>query len=640
MKIKNYKVTEMKCLVFILTLMVSLNLHASLQQEKPNILWVSCEDITTMLGCYGDSNATTPNLDKFAKQSILYSNAFATAPVCSAARSCIITGYYATTLGTEHLRSKVEIPNVIKPFPKYLQEKGYYTTNNYKEDYNFSDEGIWNVSSKTAHWRNRKENQPFFSVFNLGLTHQSSIFGNDSIYNDRISKFLPYIERTNPESLVLPTYYPDSPTIRKLWARYYTNVSIIDYQFGQILKELEYDGLSDNTIVVFFSDHGTGMPRSKRALYDSGLKIPLLIHIPSKFAHQFNGKQGVTDDNMLSFIDFAPTMLEIADIKIPKSWTGRAFISKEKPKEIPYVFSTSDRVDEGYEVSRSIRTTEFRYIRNFMPFLPLLQPNIYTDQSEIMEELENFRNSTNLTPEQLTLFAKERMPEELYDIKNDPEETHNLAYEIKYKEVVGTMRKRVENEIKKSFDTGFMPEPEMIRLSEKSTPYEIAHDKSVFPIQEILKTCNLMLESKISNSVILEGLRNPNGFVRYWTLINIEAKGNRNPKIIREMENMLTDKFPSVQIEAAKSLIKFGNQDAFSIILKHINSLDSPLALYAARTFEQIAPFLTEIPDSIYEKYEKMKLEADNGRIESDFYKTYTYWALHETLEKEKKIKL
>lgn len=628
----------MKTILSILILIVSFSLRANFQQGNPNILWVSCEDITPMLGCYGDVNAFTPNLDKFAKKSIMFTNAFATAPVCSPARSCIITGHYATTLGTEHLRSIVKIPNIIKPFPKYLREKGYYATNNYKEDYNFTDDGIWNASSKKAHWKNREKNRPFFSVFNLGITHQSGIFGNDSVYNARIEKFLPYIKKTDRKKLVLPSYYPDSPIVRKLWARYYTNVSIVDYQFGQFLKELEDDGLSDNTIVIFFSDHGTGMPRSKRALYDSGLKIPLLVHIPPKISSKFDRAAGTTDDQMVSFIDFAPTMLEVAGIEIPKTWSGRAFISTKEKGETPYVFATSDRVDEGYEMTRSIRTKEFRYVRNFFPFLPLLQPNFYTDQSAIMVELENFRNSPDLTEEQKTLFAKNRMPEELYDIKNDPDETHNLAYDPEYRKNIKMMRGRLKDEMMKSFDTGVMPEPEMMRLSANSTPYDIAHDQSILPVKQILETCDLMLKSKIANDSILKGLRDPNGFVRFWTLITIQAKGNRNPEIIDEMENMLNDTFPTVQIEAAKSLIQFGNQEVLPVILKQIDSMDSPTVLYAVRTLEQISPLLDKIPESVYKKYWQMKKDANGGRFESDFYKTYAYWALHQTLEKGVKI--
>lgn len=602
-------------------------------KESPNVLWVSAEDITTMLGCYGDVNANTPNLDAFAEKSILFSNAFATAPVCSPSRSCIVTGYYATTLGTQHLRSEVKIPDVIKPFPKYLREQGYYATNNYKEDYNFTDDSIWDDSSKNAHWKNRKNNQPFFSIFNLMLTHQSSIFGNDSVYEARISEFLPFVKKIDPESLILPSYYPDSPEIRKLWARYYTNVGIIDYQFGQIIKELENEGLSENTIVIFFSDHGTGMPRSKRALYDSGLKIPLLIHVPPKIAKKFNIKRGSVDDRMISFIDFAPTMLEIAGIEKPKNWSGRAIISKGKSENTPYVFSTSDRVDESFEMSRTIRTKKFRYIRNFLPHIPLLQPNFYTDQSRTMQELENFRNSGNLNREQSTMFVEKRMPEELYEIANDKDETHNLAYDPNYRKIIMEMRERLKEKIEQSYDTGLMPEPEMIRLSAHSTPYEVAHNQDILPIDQILEVSNLMLDSDPIDERVLKGLRHSNGFVRYWTLITVQVKGTENSEIIAEMRNMLDDSFATVQVEAAKSLVNLNDYNALPTILKHINSVDLSTALYASRAFQQISGSLTEIPDSILEKYEQLKKDTNGGNLNSNYYKLYAYWALHETLK-------
>src|SRR6056297_3297950 len=207
--------------------------------DKPNIVWICAEDITTMLGCYGDPNARSPHLDAFAEKSVRFTNAFSTAPVCSPSRSCIITGEYATSLGTQHLRSETRIPESIVPFPKLLKKAGYYVSNNDKEDYNFEDNTIWHESSKTAHWKNRNEGQPFFSVFNINITHQSGIFGNDSVYAERIREYIPRVEKVIPEKLILPPYIPESPLIRKLWARYYTNVQVMDLQFAAQLKELE-----------------------------------------------------------------------------------------------------------------------------------------------------------------------------------------------------------------------------------------------------------------------------------------------------------------------------------------------------------------------------------------------------------------
>jgi N-sulfoglucosamine sulfohydrolase len=333
------------------------NVHSKTELPLPNILWVSVEDITTLLGCYGDANASTPNLDAFAKRSVLFSNAFATAPSCAPSRSTIITGRNSVTLGTQRLRSEIAIPEEIKPFPKYLREAGYFVTNNSKEDYNFKDTTIWHDSSSKAHWRMRNEGQPFFSVFNLGQTHQSGIFGSDSVYSAKIKGFCRTLPSCNPDSVIVPPYYPDTPELRKHWARYYTNVSIIDYQFGEILKELEEDSLTENTIVVFFADHGTGVPRGKRSLYDSGLKVPLIVHVPDKYQKKYGMKPGTIDDRMVTFIDFAPTMLDIAGMEhsFRMAWKAIHTRRQGQPASI-HLYGISDRLDEAFEVARHTYT--------------------------------------------------------------------------------------------------------------------------------------------------------------------------------------------------------------------------------------------------------------------------------------------
>ena len=602
------------------------------QRDMPNILWVSCEDITTMLGCYGDKNARTPHLDAFAKRGIIYSNAYATAPVCSPARSCIITGNYATTLGTQHLRSQTQIPDFIIPFPRLLREAGYFVTNNAKEDYNFKSESIWDESSKAAHWRSRKSNQPFFSVFNFGITHQSGIFGDDSAYEKKIEKYIPFIKRSNPDSLILPLYYPDSPGIRELWARYYTNVSIVDYQFSQVLKELEEDGLSDETIVFFFSDHGTGMPRSKRALYDSGLKIPLLVYVPEKWQKELNVKPGSVNDQLVSFVDFAPTIIDLAQIEQREYLQGKSFLPVTEGREKSFVYGTSDRVDEAYEVARTIRTNDFRYTRNFMPHLPLLQPNFYTDQSEIMKELNKIDKST-LNKDQLTMFEPFRMPEELYDIKNDPYEVNNLASDPAYLAQLKIMRKQLNGRIRESFDTGLIPEPEMIRLSTGQTTYEWAHDSLRFPVDRILSACDLMLSGEPSSGEILEYLNDGNGLVRYWTLIAIQAIDFPIDKIRIKLRELLTDDFATVQMEASKLLIQDGELEAISVLHNQLKNKPH-FALYAARTYQFIASFLSEFPAEFMEAYKLLKEETNDGSLNTkNYYKLYTYWALSETLK-------
>ena len=274
---------------------------------------------------YGDPVAKTPTIDKLADKGVRFTNAYATAAVCSPARSCLITGVMATTLGTQNLRSETTIPDLIVPFPKYLRQAGYYCTNNYKEDYNFEISGIWDESSKTAHWRDRPTDQPFFAVFNLETTHQSQIFGSDSAYESRHQQYLARIDRTKPETVQLPSYSFDTPEIRKLWARYYDNVQIVDLKVKELLNELVADGLSDNTIIFFYSDHGTGMPRGKRALYDSGIKVPLIIVAPEDYQETLELTPGTVSDQLVSFADFAPTMLSILELPVPGFIQGQSF---------------------------------------------------------------------------------------------------------------------------------------------------------------------------------------------------------------------------------------------------------------------------------------------------------------------------
>ena len=618
-------------LLLISTALVSCKNSKDEIHQPPNILWVTAEDITTMLGCYGDENAHTPHLDKFAEKSLKYTNAFATAPVCSPSRSCIISGQYANTLGSQHLRSHVEVPDLVKAYPKYLREAGYYTSNNDKEDYNFTDTTIWDESSKTAHWRNRKTGQPFFSIFNLGLTHQSSIFGSDAEYKKRVGKFLPMVKRSDPDSLQLLPYYPDTPAIRKLWARYYTNVSIIDLQFHQILTQLEEDGLAGSTIVFFYADHGTGMPRAKRAAYDSGLKVPLLVHVPERYADEFNFIPNASDQ-MVSFIDFAPTVLELANVEIPEHWQGAPFLDRKEIPDKDFVFGASDRVDEAFEVTRTIRSKKFRYVRNFLPHLPLLQPNFYTDQSEIMQALNHAREKLSLNEAQQTLFAERRQPEELYDMESDPHELHNLAGDPAYRKILLQMRRQLKGEVLRIHDTGFMPEPEMIRLAAGSTPYQVAHDSQVFPLPAILSACDLMLPGEMDRERLMQRLTWPNGLVRYWATVAVEVTGMMDRGIKEQLHEMLKDDFATVQIEAAKTLVKAGDTNAISTIVKHMQSDDEVLVLFASRALQEVSHLLPEIPREINQVYEQIVQDTANGTQWHKYYKLYTFWSLSEVL--------
>ncbi len=295
------------------------------QLDRPNILWIVSEDNTTLLGCYGDKTATTPNIDNLAKQGILFTNAFCTAPVCAPSRSTLITGMYPTTMGTENMRSTYPIPGFIKFFPRYLREAGYYTSNNAKKDYNTIDQvEAWNESSNKATYKNRKPGQPFFSVFNIQTSHESSL-------HTYISKL-----RHDPKKITLPAYHPETPEMRHDWAQYYDKLEDMDKEVGTLLKELDDAGLSDNTIVFYYADNGGVLPRSKRFMYESGLHVPLIIRIPKKYANLTPKGARAKTDRIVTFVDFAPTILRLAGIKIPEHFQGYAFLGNQCTGHIFY----------------------------------------------------------------------------------------------------------------------------------------------------------------------------------------------------------------------------------------------------------------------------------------------------------------
>jgi arylsulfatase A-like enzyme len=306
--------------------LATLAVVATHADDRPNILWITAEDMSPTLGCYGDDYAITPHIDRLSSESVRYTHAFATAPVCSPVRSCLITGVYATSLGTHNMRSAFPIPKSIHGFPSYLRKAGYFTTNNSKTDYNTSSwerlvEESWNESSNTAHWRKRPVDQqykPFFSVFNLMTSHQSRtmVWTYDRFVKEVQSRLSPD-EIHDPAKAPLPPYYPDTPIIRKTVARFYDCVTAMDKEVGNILQQLEDDGLADDTIVFFFSDHGSGMPRHKRALLDSGMHVPLMIRFPDKYRHLAPTVPGESTDRLVSFVDFAWTVLNLVDVECP-----------------------------------------------------------------------------------------------------------------------------------------------------------------------------------------------------------------------------------------------------------------------------------------------------------------------------------
>ena len=383
---------------------------------RPNILWITAEDMSPTLGCYGDRYADSPEIDALAKRSVRYSHAFATAPVCSPSRSCLITGCYATSLGTHQMRSAFPIPDEIKGFPAYLRAAGYYTTNNVKTDYNTAAwkrimQASWDDSSPQAHWRNRPDKrQPFFSVFNLMTSHQSRsmVWPREQFVKEVQSRLTPE-QIHDPAEAPLPPYYPDTPVIRRTVARFYDCVTAMDQQVGEILQQLEDDGLADDTIVFFYSDHGSGMPRHKRCLQDSGMQVPLLVHFPERLRDLAPAAAGSTIDRLVSFVDFGPSVLSLAGVEIPEYMQGRPFLGRAEAEPREFVFGHRDRIDEVIDLSRSVRTHRYLFIHNYMPHLGWNQRSAWPDQGAIRHEFYRLAKAGGLNPVQRQ-FAGRRVP--------------------------------------------------------------------------------------------------------------------------------------------------------------------------------------------------------------------------------------
>jgi N-sulfoglucosamine sulfohydrolase len=439
---------------------------------RPNILWISAEDISPDLGCYGDDYARTPALDKLASQGVRYTNAFSSAPVCAPSRSAIITGMYPTTMGSMHMRSKAVPPAGIKAFTEYLRADGYYCTNNSKTDYNFEappsnrpPDTIWDETSAKAHWRNRTDkNQPFFAVFNLVISHESQIRVSPEQFAKNTAQ-LTADQRHDPAKAKLPPYYPDTPLVRRDWANYADNITAMDYQAAAILRQLEEDGLVDKTIVFFWGDHGRGLPRGKRWVYDSGLKVPLIVRWPGK------QNPGTTEDRMVSLLDLGPTVLSLAGVKVPPHMQGRAFLGEQQRGAGEYIFAHRDRMDEAYDMMRAVRDKRFKYIKNFFPGRPYAQHIEYMEEMPTMKEMRRvYKDHMNaldpnygkaMTPAQLLFFRPEKPPEELYDTDADPHEINNLAASPQHQAVLKKMRAVLAQWQKETKDLGLMPEDQL-----------------------------------------------------------------------------------------------------------------------------------------------------------------------------------
>ena len=571
------------------------------QNGQPNILWITCEDISPAWGCYGDSLATTPNLDTIASKGFYFTNAFSNAPICAPARSTLITGIYATSLGTQHLRSEIPVPEEMKILPEYLSENGYFTSNNAKTDYNFSADGRWSESGRSAHWRSRSHaNEPFFSVFNFGITHE----GHANSVRPEDTKSLKV--KHDPNKMILPPYYPDTREFREIMAHQYDLITVFDQEVGKLLAQLEEDGLREETIVFVFSDHGFGLPRYKRWLYHTGLQVPFILYVPDKYRDLALNLQQVAIGNMVSFVDFAPTVLALAGIDIPNQMQGKSFLGKSAQTRT-YTYGFRDRADDVYDMSRSIFNGRFLFIRNFMPHKPYIQKAlIFNENKRSYLELHKLRSEGLLSGESLKMFG-DKPVEELYDLKNDPAELHNLIEDKRYDGVSMILRGVLFRHMKDRNDTGLLNEGNMMIRSAGTSIFQQNGDKDRrVPFERLLETADLV--GKLNDVTALIPLfDDPDPDVRYWALMTLDAfKGDISLEK-SYLISSLDDSSVTNRALAAEILIKrFDDSSALDRLKECLLTENEPVLLQVCISVRNIGmkakPLMPFIKEEIYPK--------------------------------------
>jgi N-sulfoglucosamine sulfohydrolase len=545
----------------------------------PNILWITAEDIGPWLGCYGDPNAITPNLDKLASEGVIYQHAFANAPVCAPARSTIITGMYPPGLGTQHMRSTNAVPDFVRLYPGYLRDAGYYCTNNLKKDYNLVERTEeWDESSGTAHYRNRLPGQPFFAIFNFTVCHESCI-------HQTMEKLV-----HDPAAMVIPPYHPDLPEIRHDWAQYYDKITQMDTLVGNILTELEESGLADSTIVFFYGDHGGIIARSKRFMYATGLRVPMIVRVPEVYKHLAAGKKGTRIRRMVSFVDLAPTLLNLAGIPIPDHLQGNAFLGPDPPDAPSYAHTFRGRMDERYDCCRGTFSEDYHYIINYMPHRIYAQAIEYLWRAPSMRAWEKAFLDGECNADQRRFFESKPF-EELYDRNADPWEVNNLADDPAHADVLRELREATRDWQLSIRDAGFIPEGLLKKINAAGTIYDYTHTGD-YPLEKILQTATMAASGDPENIPELKArLMDANPIIRYWAATAGIVMGEKASGMIPELEKALGDELAEVRIAAAEALFGMDRQEEALAVLRETLFHETPeTVLFAINALQALGP--------------------------------------------------
>ncbi len=537
-------------------------LSLSAAKPLPNILWIVSEDNSShWIGAYGNEQAETPNIDKLAQEGTLFEHAYSNGPVCAIARSTIIAGSYAPTMGTQHMRSEYPVPERYRTNPEILREAGYYAVNRHKMDYNMARDGtkFWDESAPTAHYKNRPDGKPFYAVFNIGKTHESKLF--DSAPKES--------KRLRPEEVDVPPYLPDLPEVRMDIARYHDRVTEMDAEVGEILAELKAEGLAENTIVIYASDHGGVLPRGKRYLEETGVKVPFIIRVPEALKHLSPFEAGERSEELVAFIDITPTFLSLANVKKLDHMPGRALLGeyREEPAEDEIEFLYGDRFDElVLSFRRGLTDGKWKYIRTFTPHNPEAPFSSYQfGQPGWVAYRAAFQAGT-LSPITSRIWTAPTSTEALYDLEADPWEINNLASDPQYSERLISFRERLRETMKQTKDTGIIPEPMFAKVSatndlDSATVADFAQSDS-FPHGKIVDLAFLSSEKNPENiATFREGARSEQILERYWSAAGLLTLGEQAAAAKEELTTLLQDSQAVTRITSAEALFRLGETE-------------------------------------------------------------------------------
>jgi len=539
----------------LLSISIILNLSCShTKVERPNIIWLTTEDNSThYMKLYNENGVSMPAIEKLASKGVVFDNAFSNAPVCSVARSTLITGCYAPRIFTQYHRpaKRVPLPKDLMPMPYYLKKAGYYTTNNHKQDYNFIlPDDVWDESSTKATYKNRKNGQPFFHVQNYTITHEGNLHFSQETIDKTTNEDLEHIK-------VFP-YHPNTKTFRFSYRHFQKRHELADQLIDDFLKEVDEQGLMEDTIIFYYGDHGGVLPRSKGYAYESGLQVPLVVYVPEKWKHLIPYDRGSRSETFVEFIDLAPTALALAGVTVPIGMDGTPvmgkIIQKSMIKNKNTAFGHADRFDEKYDLVRTLRVGKYKYIRNYQPFNMDALFNFYRYKMLAYKEWLSLYREGKLNDVQSQFFVS-KSPEALYNIEDDPHEINDLSNSENLQEILLQMRGQLQKRIKEMPDLSFYPEPYLLDYAIKN-PTAFGQDNKT-AIAELIAIADLNLEPyDFVKGKIKLALKDKNPWKRYWGLIVCSSFGMQANGLVPEIQKILqTDKVNLVRIRAAEYLM-------------------------------------------------------------------------------------